>query len=345
MSELKRAVTITEGVAMVVTDLHGNGKVYDHLRDQFLAAYEAGMVQRFVICGDLIHGNRHPNDDDSLRMLLDVMRLQKEMGRDTVIMLCGNHEMPHIYGMPLARGNKEYTPRFEASLAALDQDDSIPSNRSDVIEFLMDLPFYMFTAAGVMLAHAGPAQKLTDPTSAGRILNFDHRAYLADIDAKLAQYDLKNARDVYAMKFDQSYDELARHYLAVEDESDPRYEHLLRSFAWNGDPDFDLLWDALFTRNEDEFPNDMRRAIEYGNMVKDFLSAMSTHVPAYPQHIVVSGHIVVRGGHTVVEDNHLRIASYEHARPQNKGQYLLLDCSAPPHKADSLVAHLRPTFD
>jgi len=107
MPDLKRAVTFTQGVAMVITDLHGNGGVWQRLRDEFLRAHEAGEVQSLIMCGDLIHSNS-PDFDDSLSMVLDVMRLQADLGPDTIVMLCGNHEMPHIYGMTLARGDHAF---------------------------------------------------------------------------------------------------------------------------------------------------------------------------------------------------------------------------------------------
>jgi hypothetical protein len=97
--------------------------------------------------------------------------------------------------------------------------------------------------------------------------------------------------------------------------------------------------------NEQEFPNDMRRYVTYGNLVQAFLKAMSAHVPAHPQQVIVSGHIPVRGGHEVVDDYHLRVATYQHARPKEAGEYLLLDCAAPVGDADDLVPMLRGTFD
>lgn len=346
MPELKRAVTLTDGTAMVVTDLHGNLPVYEHVRDNFLRAHAAGTVQQLVLCGDLIHGNGAPADDASLPMLLDVMRLQGEMGENTVILLCGNHELPHIYGMTLSRGDKEYTPGFEAALTALDQDSSSTYSRADAVNFLAELPFYVFTAAGVMLAHAGPVKEILLEQDAVHVLQFDHGAFLARIDAQLAQYDLDHARQLYATKAGgDDYASLAKHFLAVTDENDPRYNHLLRSFIWSGDPEFELLWNTLFTRNENEFPNDMRRAIDYANVVRHFLKLMSARVPAYPQHVIVSGHIVVDGGHQVVDDYHLRLASHEHARPQPDGQILLLDCATEVRDADALVPHLRRTLD
>ncbi|MEM6528133.1 MAG: metallophosphoesterase [Chloroflexota bacterium] len=340
----QRITTLTHGRAMIVTDLHGAGAVYDRLRDKFLEGYKAGDLHHFVICGDLIHHNGSDAEDESLRMLLDVMRLRRELG-DAVVMLCGNHEMPHIYGMPLSRGHIEYTPRFERALVELENHADEPYNRDDVINFLMDLPFYAFTAAGVMLTHAGPVKQIQLPEVAKQVAEFDHRVFLQQIDNELNQYDLVHAHARYAINMGRAYDGLASHYLAVTDENDPRYNHLLRSFVYSGKPEFELLWATLFSRNENEFPNDMRRVVDYADAVTQFLQVMSEQVPAYPQHIVLSGHISVHGGHHVVDDTHLRIATYEHASPAEAGQYLILDVEAEVEDADALVPMLHRTSD
>ncbi len=327
---------------MVITDLHGNWAIWERLRDEFLRAYAAGDVQRLIIAGDLIHGNA-PDHDDSLPMVLDVMRLQAELGEETVVMLCGNHEMPHIYGMTLARGDHEYTPPFEAALVQLDKDDTQPQSRDDVISFLASLPFYVFTAASVLIAHAGPARKINTPKIAEKLLSLDHHAFLTSIDEELAKYDLEHARNLYATRAGDDYDKIVRHQLAVEGADDPRYNDLLRSFVYSTRDEFQLLWEALFTRNELEFPNDMRRVVAYSESILNFLDAMSAHSPGYRQRMIVSGHVVVEsGGHEVVDMFHLRLATHEHARPQSAGEYLLLDCAADVKNANSLVPMLRP---
>lgn len=347
---MKRAITLPDGIAMVTTDLHGAGKVYRHLRDIFLREYEAGRVQRWILCGDLLHSN-NPDDgtDESLPMLLDVMALQAKLGAERVVMLCGNHEMPHIYGQMLSKGTTDYTPPFEAALSALDADTSQPYRRADVSAFLTGLPFYAFTAAGVMFAHAGPAASVVTPEVAAQVLAFDHAEFLAEVDATLAKYDLKHAAEFYAQQLSDgkiTYAQLAKHYLGVNDEQDPRYYQLLRAFIFSDSAPYDLLWDVLFTQNENALPNDMRRVTDYEALVKGFLAAFAPHLPsAYAPRVVVSGHMRTQGGHAVIDDRHLRLSSYEHASPKHAGEYLLLDCATPITDADALVPMLRKTFE
>ena len=69
----KSALDLNQGVAMIVTDLHGHWPVYEHLRDTFLEYHQVVRADYFVICGDLIHGSGRTENDHSVAMLLDVM--------------------------------------------------------------------------------------------------------------------------------------------------------------------------------------------------------------------------------------------------------------------------------
>ena len=136
----RRVIDLEHGTAMVVTDLHGAWDVYHSLRDRFLEQHEKGKIDRLIICGDLIHGEGSDETDSSLEMLLDVMSLQVELGSDTIIMLLGNHELPHIYGLSLARGPIQYTPGFEAALTRLDQHYRSVYRRKNVLDFWRGCP-------------------------------------------------------------------------------------------------------------------------------------------------------------------------------------------------------------
>jgi hypothetical protein len=51
----------------------------------------------------------------------------------------------------------------------------------------------------------------------------------------------------------QSYGELAKHHLAVSDPRDPRAADILRGFIVTANPDFQVLYSALFTRCKQEY--------------------------------------------------------------------------------------------
>jgi len=330
----QRAIDLNSGKAMIVTDLHGAGPVYDHLRATFLRAYQAGQVQHWVICGDLIHGYGD-GEDHSLRMLLDVMQLQRELGPETVILLLGNHEMPHIYGITLSKGKLTFTPDFEHALARLEKQPFNGISRADVMAFLMDAPFFVRTQAGVMLTHAGAANAVKSAQVADHLLTFDHRAVL-----KLADDHVAARFDPAMVAQNAIYIEQAREMLAADGPQHPRFLDLLRGqLISQTSEDFILLWDVLFTQNE----ADTSALRSYSSVVSTFLKHISTHSP-HPQRVVVAGHIGVRGGHAIVGGQQLRLASYAHASPKSAGQYLLLDCAAPVTTPDDLLPHLRPTF-
>jgi len=329
-----RIVDLTEGRAMIVTDLHGDWEAYSRYRARFFRLHEQGKVDRLILCGDLIHGDSAVHMDRSLEMILDVMRLQETYGPDAIMMLLGNHEMPHLYSIPLSRGEIDYTPRFEAALAAVGQE-----TRNRLIAFLDGLPFCVRTKAGVMLNHAGAAAIATLPVNMERLAVFSHADLIARANAELAQYSREDLLAVYARTTGLDYDEQVRYYLAVTDSADPRYDHLLRLLILNTrQADFNLLWEAFFTRNERDVSEDV-----YWEVLKRFLSVWSEGAPA-PQRVLVSGHMPVRGGYQLVAGRQLRIASGSHAIPRESGVYLLLDCADPVQTPAELIPHLGSVF-
>ena len=314
---------------MIVSDLHGDGDAFDRCLEHFQHHHASGEADRLVVLGDLIHGYGSPEDDASLRMVLDVIALQAELGADRVLMLLGNHEMPHIYSVTLAKGDTEFTPRFEHALG---------EHRAAVLDFFKRLPLYARMESGVLLSHAGPAPDALPHLDALRQL--DHDAVLADADNVLSQAeDIDSIFQQYEQLYGVPYDTLAEHYLAVQGPDDPRYSHLLRGFMISHqNAPFVQLWDVLFTQN------DVGKTIAaYEHECRQFLAALSVDAPA-EQQIAVSGHIPTRGGHAVVNPHHLRLASAAHATPREDGEYLLLDCDRAVRNVHELLDGLRPVF-
>ncbi|MBZ0304290.1 MAG: metallophosphoesterase [Anaerolineae bacterium] len=335
----RRVLDIDSGIAMVVTDLHGAWDVYCGLRDRFLAGHRKGEIDRLVLCGDLIHGEGSEEIDGSLDMMLDVMALQSEFGSDTIIMLLGNHEMPHIYGLSLAKGAIQYTPRFEASLTRLDQYYRSLFRRKNVVDFLASLPFFVRTKGGVMLTHAGASTAVGSVALFERLLKIDHFEIVASADRELHNYDIESLRRGYAHFTGISYEEQAQRFLAVSGPEDPRFNDLLRVLFLSGqNTDFDLLWNTLFSQNE------LDGNSNYTTTIKNFLNYVSKVSP-FEQRVLVAGHIGVKGGFGQVGPQQLRLASYTHAFPKSAGQYLLLDCAKEIHTATDLIPYLHPVMD
>lgn len=335
----RHVMELNEGIAMVITDLHGSWDVYRQLRDRFLEQNAKGLVDRLVICGDLIHGEGNEDADASLEMLLDIMTLQTEFGSDTVVMLLGNHELPHIYGLSLAKGTIQYTPRFEASLSRLDQHFRSLYRRKNVVDFLASLPFFACTRAGVMLTHAGASSAVASVSLYERLIGLDHFKIIATADKELASYDIESLRRGYSHFTDVPYEEQARRFLAVSGPDDPRYNDLLRVLFLSGqNTDFDLLWNTLFSQNE------LDGNTAYPATVKNFLNYVS-RVSSHEQRVMVAGHIGVKDGYSEVCPQQLRLATYTHAFPKTAGRYLLLDCARPVKNAADLFPGLRRVFD
>jgi hypothetical protein len=106
----------------------------------------------------------------------------------------------------------------------------------------------------VSVTHAGAADVMTDANNAAKIFTWDHQRVLSEADAFLAAQNIAGMRRAYArLSQAESYDALAKHYLAVTGPDDPRYDDLLRGFIATANPDFQVLYSALSTRCELEY--------------------------------------------------------------------------------------------
>jgi len=306
-----RLWSLDAGVAMVVTDLHGDWDTYARYRDRFIALHAAGQADCLIFTGDLIHPEPGDGADRSIEIVLDVLALRAHYN-DAIVYLCGNHELPHLYGFVLSKGAIEYTPDFEAALSQ--------SGRHDEVLALFDsLPFFIRTAAGVCITHAGASFPLTDAVQAEALFDWSHQALRAWADERLADADRGDLRSGYArLSGADSYAAMAQRYLAVANPDDPRYDDLLRGFMLTAHPDFPMLRAALFTRCEHEDDT-----AAYTVRLTAALDRLSIEGAA--QRVLVAGHLATPGGHDVVAERHLRLASGPHARPQSAAQYLLFD--------------------
>jgi hypothetical protein len=313
---------------MVVSDLHGDWNAYRRYRDRFIRLFGTGRAKHLVFLGDFIHRESSPDQDKSMEIVLDLIALQHSLG-PRLICLCGNHELTHIYNIPLSKNKHQYTSRFEAALG---------EHRAEVLSFFDSLPFYVRTQAGVMMTHAGAPAAIAEPAYAGHLFNWSHRALLSEADDLLAKQDVKALRAAYSRMHGLTYDQLAKHFLAVSSSDDPRYDDLLRGFlATNGNKLFDVLWEALFTRCE----HDYGRA-NYAIFVDALLKELSRDF--YQQEFLVAGHVRIEGGHQTVVNRHLRVASASNAIPREAGEYLLFDASEPVNTMDALLKRLQPGF-
>jgi hypothetical protein len=324
-----RLWSLEAGVVMVVTDLHGDWDAYRRYRDRFVALQAKGQADSLVLTGDLIHREKLDEPDHSLEMVMDVLALQASYGQ-AVIYLCGNHEVPHIYGFNLTKGERNYTPPFEAALTNSRQ-------RAAVVALFDSLPFYLRTRAGVVLAHAGAAAPLAHPQNATKIFNWSHQRLFDWADQVMVTEDVAALRNGYAQWNQMPYETMARYYLAVSGPDDPRYNDLLRGFLATSNPAFEqLLWPALFTRCEQEYSSD------YAIFLEALLQEVSQNF--YPQRVLVAGHMTIKGGYQIVAQRHLRLASAHHATPREAGRYLLFDAGQAVRRTEDLLPGLGSVY-
>lgn len=327
-TEFARVVNIDAGRVMVVTDLHGDWNAYRHCRDRFLTLQAHGEADILLFTGDLIHSDGPAEEDQSLAIVMDVLALREQLG-DRLIYLLGNHELPHLYGLLISKGERVYTPRFEAVMG---------DHRPQIMALFDSLPFYARTRAGVALCHTGAAAEISSPTIAFRLFNHSHRRLWEEITARAPA----SARPALRLALSESagapYEMLVRDYLAVSGPEDPRYDDFLLGSLVADHPSFRLLWTAFFNRNEQWYGRQ-----EY----LECLDALLTHLSSgyIRQRTLVTGHIVCQDGHEVVVGRQLRIASGVHARPYRSARYLLFDAGQTVYRAVDLLADLHYVFE
>lgn len=325
-----RVVDLQTGTVMVVTDLHGDWDAYRRYRDRFLQLQANGEADYLILNGDLIHRTGPPEEDRSLEMVLDVLALQETLG-DRLIYLFGNHELPHVYNIPLQKrkGNYLYSGPFEAAMG---------THRSRILELFDSLPFYVRTKAGVSICHAGGTPALLQPNGAARLFNFSHQKIWQEAEEAAPPEKRPSLRRAIAKMSNQSYDKLVRAYFAVSSPDDPRYDnYVIGTVAANSHPDFDLLWEAMFSRNELQYGERM-----YLPMLEKLLGALSADYEV--QNVLVTGHIDCEGGYTLVDEQQLRLASAKHAQPREAGLYLLFDAGGQMETAVELLPGLDSVF-
>jgi hypothetical protein len=329
-----RLWTVPSGRLMVVTDLHGDWEAYQRIRARFLELHQQQEVDALVFTGDLIHRDPDDGEDRSFDMILDVIKLQEQYG-NRVVCLLGNHEMPHIYTTTLARGRIAYTPPFELALSAR-------GAREQVKAFLSSLPFYLRTAAGVSLAHAGAAPVLADTQVAPTLFEWDHNQMLQQAEQLLAGKDREKLRESFAhMSGEKAYETLVSGFFGLQGPESRQFDDPLRGFLVTLSPAYRILWAALFTRSEKEYGS------RYPEILSGALAQLSQNYNT--QRILVSGHMGVSGGVKAISMgdtgcSQLRIASATHALPRKSGRYLILDAEKPVSHARDLLTSIHKLF-
>ncbi|WP_420632429.1 metallophosphoesterase family protein [Candidatus Leptofilum sp.] len=323
----ERVVDLTQGQAMVVTDLHGDWDAYQRYRDKFFELRALGQADFLIINGDMIHASTPANQDKSVDIVLELIRLKEKLG-DSLICVLGNHEIPHIYSITLQKGDDLFTPRFEFAMG---------KHRQQVVSFFHSLPFYVRTHGGVSICHAGASTALGETNGIKRLFNLSHQEVLDRTRAQITEEERPELIRAMRRKHGRTYNEMSRKWFAVTGLEDPRYDDFLVGTLATSDEDFELLWPAMFSRNEKEYGNN-----SYVVLLNTLLKSLSTGYER--QTVLVTGHIDVRGGYKIVNRRQLRVASAKHASPREAGLYLLFNTREKFDKAEDLIPNLRSVF-
>ena len=324
--DTQRVIDLEYGVAMVVTDLHGDWALYRRYRDRFLELHAQGQADHLIFTGDLLH-RTPPAPDKSLAIILDVLALEAKLG-NSLIYLMGNHELPHVYSFTLQRDDDLFTPRFEQAMG---------KRRGEIVTLLKRLPLYVRTKAGVTLCHAGASPIFANPEATQLLLTVDHDAVWEATAVTLSPATRNRIRRLIEKQEQLPYAEIVARDLAITDPDDPRYDdYIIGLVTLEQHPALRSLWSALFTRNEYQYKS------QYPAILRMMLATLSTGF--YPQNWLVSGHIDVKGGATAVGNQQLRLASGKHALPLESARYLLFDTEQPIHTLDELESNIKTLF-
>ena len=239
--------------------------------------------------------------------------------------------MPHIYHVPISKGKTVYTPDFEAAMG---------EHREAILDFLRRRPFFVRTAAGVTLCHAGAFPEAGDPEAMNGLTTFSHVTALNEIKAAMGTSDRTLMYHAVAASTTLSYRELSQLFCAADDPEDPRYDDYLIGVLAGIRHDFRSLWSALFSRNEHEAG--MRT---YTRQVRELLAYLSTE--AVPRNAWWSRAISAVATATAPSPVASTSASPVVPTPTRyaSGRYLLFDAAAPITEARDLVTGLGSVFE
>jgi hypothetical protein len=168
----------SRGVLLAATDLHGNRRDYERLKELYRIEHEAGNRPLLLLCGDLVHGPSPdltepggwptylgtPYRDESAELVLDYLDFAS---RAHTLCLLGNHEHAHVGGPRLGKFYPDEAAVLEATLGL----------RAEAVRaFMATFPLVAAAPCGAVFTHAAPAG--TEPDSAAfealRYEGFEH---------------------------------------------------------------------------------------------------------------------------------------------------------------------------
>jgi hypothetical protein len=161
------------GTLLVATDLQGNRKDYERLKQLYWQEDSLGNEPVLALCGDLVHGPSPdlnaegawpdylgtPYVDESAALIRDFEQLTRYA---RAFSLLGNHEHAHVGGPVVAKFYHD-----EARVL----DEALGTDRLRIHAFFESFPLVASSPCGIVLTHGAP--KATEPT----IEDFERLSY------------------------------------------------------------------------------------------------------------------------------------------------------------------------
>ena len=283
---MNRIVDIADKKLMIVSDIHGNQHDFDRVINRYNHFKRKGEVDQLVFLGDMVHSFNYKKDA-SMAILNELMTLGVNQPGSDLLCLMGNHELVHLFHIPLRKGNWEFNKGLEWKMA---------KNRAEYHRFLGEMPMAVRTSGGVLINHAGGGPFYNEQRLQFRGLQGDFlRTWSFSQVAKglFTQDEQRQMSHTYK----------------------PEY-----GFRLMETPMGEVLWESFMNGNEHQYEAD-----QYRIMVSELLKYHSWDRLDKPMQWVVSGHIGEEWGAAVVGPQQLRICSSAGCPFDLEKKFLILD--------------------
>ena len=159
------------GRLLVVSDLHGNYNDYE----AYINLWDSEDPDfHIVFLGDLIHSPYF--NDKSIEILDDVIEKDKKCSNFHALL--GNHEWAHITHADIYKSGENARVEFEHLISY--KKGFIEPIITEYIRFFKTMPYFVKTANGLFISHAGPSKSVKTIEDFNSIFDGDYNNPILD---------------------------------------------------------------------------------------------------------------------------------------------------------------------
>lgn len=283
---MKRIIDIEDKKVMIVSDIHGSQHDFERIMVRFNYFKETGQADQLLFLGDIIHSFNYKKDA-SIRLLDTLIDKGCNQPGSDLICLLGNHELVHLFHIPLRKGNWEFNKGLEWKMA---------KDRRRYHQFFCQMPIAVRLSGGVLINHTGAAPYYNEKLLTARGLSASF----------WREWNFNSITETYFS--DEVVEQMKQRYLP-----DCGYDLMEQEVG-------KLLWESYMNGNEKQYA-----AQTYFKMIDEMLAYYSWDRVAQPLKWLVSGHIGVDWGVETVGENQLRICSSAGCPLDLEKKILILD--------------------